>query len=259
MKKNQPIIKLVDGIWNNQKYGDYIQQNLEIINILQEHKLTLFLIGKSYFFLSNVKMVNLNNFSNGTKDVLGYEPEEMSMEKMLSLVHPNDISLVLSFENKVSEFFKDLPLDKMFKYIVRYDYRLKHKMGHYIRILQQVITIETDEKGAIVKTMGFHSDITDLKSEGIPILSFIGLDGEPTFENVQIEDKFSFLKTGERFSKREKEILTKLVQGKTSEIIANELFISKETVKTHRKNMISKCNVNNSMELINLSIKNGWI
>jgi len=259
MNRNQPVKKLVDHIWNNQQYGNSIQQNSAIVDILQENKLALFIIGKSYFYFLDMKEANLNNFSSGTRDVLGYEPNEMSLEKLISLVHPIDLPVVISFESKVMAFFNELPIDKMFKYKVRYDYRLKHKEGHYIRVLQQVITIETDENGAIVKTLGIHSDITDLKNEGTPVLSFIGLDGEPTYENVQVEGKFSFLKPAERFSPREKEILNKLIQGKTSEEIAKELFISRETVNTHRRNMLAKCEVKNSMELVNISIKNGWV
>lgn len=259
MNRNQPVITLVDQIWNDQQYGDSIKQNLAIIDILQENKLALFMIGKSYFFLSDIKDVKLNNFSKGTKDVLGYEPDELSMEKMLSLVHPVDLPVVIANESKVREFFNELPVEKIFKYKIRYDYRLKHKDGHFIRVLQQMVTIETDEKGAIVKTMGIHSDITDLKKEGLPVLSFIGLDGEPTYENVQVDRNFSFLKPEERFSPREKEILNKLIQGKTSEEIAKELFISRDTVSTHRRNMLSKCGVKNTMELVNRSVKNGWV
>jgi DNA-binding NarL/FixJ family response regulator len=85
------------------------------------------------------------------------------------------------------------------------------------------------------------------------------LDGEPTYENVQVEGNFSFLKPEERFSKREKEILNKLIQGKTSEKIAKELFISKYTVNTHRRKMLSKCEVKNTIELVNRSVKNGWV
>lgn len=259
MNRNQIIKKNIDSIWNNQKYGNSIEENKAILNILHENKFALFLMGKSYFFISDIKNSSTGNFSKGTLDVLGYESVEMSLEKMLSIVHPVDLPVVIGFESKVMEFFSALPIEKMFKYKVRYDFRMQHKQGHYVRLLQQVITIETDEKGAIVKTMGIHSDISDLKKEGLPVLSFIGLDGEPTYENVQVEGKFSFLKPEERFSPREKEILNKLIQGKTSEEIAKELFISKETVNTHRRNMLSKCEVKNTIELVNLSVKNGWV
>lgn len=259
MNRNQPLKKIIDSIWNNQKYGDSIEENKVILDILHENKLALFLVGKSYFFISNIKNSSSGNFSQGTFDVLGYNPEEMSLEKMLSMVHPADLPIIIGFESKVLEFFSILPVEKMFKYKVRYDFRMQHKHGHFVRLLQQVITIETDENGSIVKTMGIHSDITDLKKDGQPILSFIGLEGEPTYENVQVDKKFSFLKTEERFSPREKEILNQLIQGKTSDNIAKELFISKETVNTHRRNMLSKCGVKNTIELVNLSVKNGWV
>lgn len=42
------------------------------------------------------------------------------------------------------------------------------------------------------------------------------------------------------FTKREKQILSLIAQGLTSQAISNLLFISYETVKKHRKNMILK-------------------
>ena len=65
MNRNQQVKTLVDKIWNDQSYGNSIKQNLAFIDILQENRLALFMIGKSYFFLSDIKDVNLNNFSKG--------------------------------------------------------------------------------------------------------------------------------------------------------------------------------------------------
>jgi len=42
------------------------------------------------------------------------------------------------------------------------------------------------------------------------------------------------------FTKREKQILSLVAKGYTSQAIADSLFISLETVKTHRKNIIRK-------------------
>ena len=42
------------------------------------------------------------------------------------------------------------------------------------------------------------------------------------------------------FTKREKQILLLISKGFTSKTIANSLFISQETVKKHRKNIIQK-------------------
>ncbi|MCX6235014.1 MAG: response regulator transcription factor [Bacteroidetes bacterium] len=58
-------------------------------------------------------------------------------------------------------------------------------------------------------------------------------------------------------SEREKEILRLLVQCKTSRQIAEELFISKNTVDTHRRNLLEKTGLKNTHELILWAIENG--
>jgi two-component system LytT family response regulator len=50
-------------------------------------------------------------------------------------------------------------------------------------------------------------------------------------------------------SKREKEILTLLLTGNSSINISDKLFISKNTVNTHRRNILAKLNVRNTVEL----------
>lgn len=62
-----------------------------------------------------------------------------------------------------------------------------------------------------------------------------------------------------RLTKREKEILKLLTEGKTSGIIADELFLSPLTVDTHRKNILQKFQVKNVAELINVAVQNNLI
>ncbi|MBK1895553.1 response regulator [Chryseobacterium paridis] len=62
-----------------------------------------------------------------------------------------------------------------------------------------------------------------------------------------------------RLTKREKEILKLLTQGKTSGMIAEELFLSSLTVDTHRKNLLQKFHAKNSSELISLAIQQNMI
>ena len=56
----------------------------------------------------------------------------------------------------------------------------------------------------------------------------------------------------ERFglSKREREIALLIAQGKQYKFIADELFISVETVKTHVKNIFKKVEVSDKTELV---------
>lgn len=57
-------------------------------------------------------------------------------------------------------------------------------------------------------------------------------------------------------TKREKEVLRLLIEGLSSKQIADKLFLSERTVSNHRANMLQKCNVNNTVELVRLYLDN---
>lgn len=55
----------------------------------------------------------------------------------------------------------------------------------------------------------------------------------------------------EKLSGREKEVLDCIATGQTTHEIAEQLFISKNTVETHRKNLLYKLKARNTAELVN--------
>ncbi len=66
-------------------------------------------------------------------------------------------------------------------------------------------------------------------------------------QTIQIENDKVVL------SERELEIITLVAQGKSNSDIAEKLFISPHTVKTHRKNINFKLNIHNAAELIHFA------
>lgn len=60
-------------------------------------------------------------------------------------------------------------------------------------------------------------------------------------------------------TKREKEILGLIAEGLTTIQVAEKLFISPLTVDTHRKNLLTKLNVNNTASLIRLAVEHHLI
>lgn len=55
----------------------------------------------------------------------------------------------------------------------------------------------------------------------------------------------------EKLSTRELQVLQMIMQGHTNQEIAGKLFISIETVKSHRKHLLSKTGARNTAALIN--------
>jgi DNA-binding NarL/FixJ family response regulator len=60
-------------------------------------------------------------------------------------------------------------------------------------------------------------------------------------------------------SMREKEVLTLIAAGRNNEEIAELLFISSNTVLTHRRNIMRKLNVNSTPQLILTGVRRGII
>lgn len=60
-------------------------------------------------------------------------------------------------------------------------------------------------------------------------------------------------------TQRERELLDRLAKGHTSEVIAAELFISVNTVDTHRKNIISKLGAKNITDAVRIALSKGLL
>jgi len=60
----------------------------------------------------------------------------------------------------------------------------------------------------------------------------------------------------EDLTQREKEILAFIVKGYSNQQIADQLYISLPTVKTHRSNILGKCDVKNTASLVHFVMEN---
>lgn len=59
-----------------------------------------------------------------------------------------------------------------------------------------------------------------------------------------------------KLSERELDVLKLMAEGQTSAEMAEKLFLSEHTIKTHRKNILKKLNVNNSSQAVQYALKN---
>ncbi|NLK39090.1 MAG: LuxR family transcriptional regulator [Clostridiales bacterium] len=64
------------------------------------------------------------------------------------------------------------------------------------------------------------------------------------------------IKTLESLTEREKDVLQLILSGKSNREIAEALYISENTVKTHIRNIFSKCDVSSRVELVSTLLKN---
>lgn len=249
---NLAFTKIIKGLSNEIAPG-----SLDFELSLYKKLWNFFLIGDSYYFVLNHHSLTFEFVSKEVEEIMGYHPSEFDIQFMNGKLHPDDRSWFLAIGSGIVNFFSQLPVEKMLKYKVRYDIRFRKKDGDYARILYQGVLLEHDEAGRFLRTLSVHTDITYLKQEGKPVLSFIGMDGEPSYRDVAFQN--TFIESKEELTPREKEILTLLIDGKLSKEIGSILKISKQTVDTHRKNMLHKKNLSNTGELIGKAIRYGWV
>ena len=76
---------------------------------------------------------------------------------------------------------------------------------------------------------------------------------ESTKHEVEEENLLSYL------TQREEEVLELLTQGITYKGVANKLFISETTVKTHVNNIFQKLQVNDRTQAVLYAINNGFL
>ncbi len=135
-------------------------ENLELELEFYKKIFNIFQIGKSYFFVFSPHLNKIEKVSSSIKEVTGYDSQTFTLEKMLKIIHPDDLPTFVDFENAVVDFKMKLPLDKLMKYKSQYNYRIRTQSGKYIKILQQSLTIQCDEDGAIWRNLIIHTDIS---------------------------------------------------------------------------------------------------
>lgn len=115
-------------------------------------------------------------------------------------------------------------------------------------------------QGYVLKNASLDELITALRTvnEGSSYFSKdinIG-DRDEDFRNtITIEDK----QIDEILSRRELEVLKLICMEYSNAEIADKLFLSVSTVETHRKNLIAKLGVNNTVGLVKFALRNKLI
>ncbi len=160
------------------------------------------------------------------------------------LVHQNRAGLYFL------KFLYTIPVEKRKDYKFISEYRLKIN-GYFTRVIEQFIGLELD-------------------TFGNPWLGLSILDRSPDNDlEAPCRTRLLNFKTGDLYhfppkpevnlSNREREVLRLVANGLISKQIADKLFLSVNTVNTHRQRIIEKLNVANSAEAIKYVREHGLI
>lgn len=259
---------IVLDIWKSHKNYLAKESSLPEISNPSDILARCFCPGPFYYYVIDSPTLTLDWVSNTSLEVLGIEPIDLDLLKIVDRVHPDDQAFLFRCEDLVAHFLKNcIAPENIVKYKICYCVRLRTRDGSYRLFLFQTLTLKTTPDGALLKVFGAHTDISHITSTNNYKLSFIGQDGEPSFTDIDVLGSpelenfipYEFNLVGKEFTDRELDVLRLLANGYSTIGIANELSISSATVATHRKNMIRKSGAQNSIDLIVNCVKKGYL
>ncbi|HEX5625633.1 MAG TPA: response regulator transcription factor, partial [Saprospiraceae bacterium] len=177
--------------------------------------------------------------------------EATNSQELLRLINPDDVDL-LFLDLNLAEFDASLLIPKL------------KELHSGLRIL--CLSMYTDDK--IVREalrkgadgyLSKNADLNELTKAIDAVMAgemVLGKDIRITNPGNKAQNTASNLNRFNakyQLTKREKEILELIAKGKSNKDIAALLFISKDTVSVHRKNLMRKLNVKNASGLIKVA------
>lgn len=197
--------------------------------------------------------LSLAFFTGNIRELTGYPASmfrEKGMETTFSMTHPEDRTEIVRFQKIVFDSFHQLTLAEKhtfeFSYTTRWVHRITNKVtwvlgkvrpylidsaGNFAMDLHIIMQLHTPPK-----TTGYDWNYSYQKEDGTRI--FVSKNS-PNSRIVSL-------------TKKEKEIVSLILEGKESKDIAEDLNISINTVATHRKNILKKLNARNVGEMVKI-------
>lgn len=167
-------------------------------------------------------------------------------------IHPDDLYELYEAGLYFLKYGFSLPAERRKEGKLVNEYRIRNKKGIYIRILEQQMCFETDVHGNVWLALGIM-DISPDQSPDAPFRSRLVDLAKGKIYMFPPPGKEAML------TAREKEILQLISKGYISKQIADKLYISVNTVNTHRQRILEKLGADNAIEAIHYASKSGLI
>lgn len=107
------------------------------------------------FDLKEGKNIFTNRKLTKVLGILVEEAMEMDRKSLTNLVHPEDVEGLMQQKNKIRSAADGEML--------MFEYRIRHKLGHYVWLLCQEVVFARDEEGQVTQVLGIAQDITEKK------------------------------------------------------------------------------------------------
>lgn len=218
------------------KYGEQIER-------FSQAGLTMF----SLFNLHTREYVSPNShYTRLLNETAGDEEATDDLPAFYRGLHPDDLPAVYHAERETYRMVGRLPAEARADYFLVTPVRMRKRKGGYRLLLRRIMEYKAGRKGDPWLLL-IAVDVLDENAKqcgGPPILCNKSLKAMYQLEPGKACQTLKF-----ELSKRELEVVELAGRGYTSKEIAEELFLSVDTIGTHRKNILRKTKTSNISSL----------
>jgi DNA-binding CsgD family transcriptional regulator len=209
--------------------------------------------------VSDLKIVTVGD---SIKQITGYDAshfEGKGFYRFLNLHSLIDIYKSLRGARQYYKYLYSQPKERRPFIKANRTLELIKKDGTKVPVLVQGIPVLFNDKMEIIMFLLICTELTDFQSK-LKFTHYI-LDASIEHEVKKIVIDHSGLENHQTGgpTPSESKVLINIAKGYSSKEIANNLFLSEHTVRTHRKNLLKKFNCQTSSELVRMAVVNGWI
>ncbi len=232
------LLNQVNDLWQKQ-YGT---ENVTYSQPNDKFSVPFLCMNNQFYYIIKLPGFHLQYVSPSLKTTLPNLSEINDLIETYEIIHPDDYRNVLLNNINLYEYaiynYKYL---KSLDCLTSLNYRIKYAPDAYININSQTCVYK---KNRDKKNLSFLTLITDMSNARNAINPCFPQNGETINKSNRKNIVHGI------FTERELEILSFLTIGKSSTEIANLLNISRHTVDTHRRKMLSKSNLGSTAELV---------
>lgn len=206
-----------------------------------------------FFCVGDVIRIKYLWTSKRSADMMGIEPDQFDPYCQYDATHPDDLRKHALRRLKLFDFTNEFYLARKGEILMSTDVRIKNRLGVYQNMFFQLYLFYSEAFNTVF-LFQLHTNIDSFENLKPGQHDYAGTD----FSKFRFPDK-ELLTTGSAFSEREMEIIRLVDKGLTSQEIADKLFLSKNTVSTHRSNILHKSGYRAFTELLHNLKKDGMI
>lgn len=248
--------KEIDAMLREQNFGE----DAERPDMAYLYAGSLSMIEKSTVVVSDLKVGTSRIFHGKFSEILGLKKEEIENsiweKEILNLMTDEQRDKKYISELRFFNFLRHLPSAKRENYYLASHLKMRDKVGNIVDVLHRMYYIYEKPSDPAKYSGGKKNPDTEKVSDTVRLGICIY---EPLVfllpsESVAIDSlsgkwiELSSKNDGDILSVREKQVLSLIEKGLTSQNIATQLCISKHTVSRHRQEILAKLQVKNSTE-----------